>query len=122
MPFKYQHYNLGLLSAQCLSQKVKTNQIKIVACEANPIFCEISNQFIKSIDKSNVIEVINKHSNDLRKKTDLVITEIFDDGLLGENCLDTFYNALVVNKLVDDSKHRTQASTIPKSAQMYIWY
>ena len=111
-----------MLSAQCLSEKVNSSQIKIVACEANPIFYEISNQFIKSIDKSNVIQVINKHSNDLRKKTDLIITEIFDDGLLGENCLDTFYNALVVNKLVDGSKHREQASTIPKSAQMYIWY
>jgi len=48
----------------------------------------------------------------------LIVTEIFDDGLLGENALDTFYNALVVNNLMDKSN----IITIPKSAQIYLWY
>lgn len=54
--------------------------------------------------------MINKNSIelDLEKdldggRVDLIVTEIFDDGLLGEGCLHTLYNALYVQKLVRSS-------------------
>ena len=48
---------------------------------------------------------------------DFIVTEIFDDGLLGENCLDSFYHAIIVNKLVNPNR---PLKTIPKSAQIFF--
>lgn len=68
------------------------------------------------------IKVINKNSNELdldddldRTRVDLIVTEIFDDGLLGEGCLNTLYNALYVNKLV-----RTSSALLTQSARVFI--
>lgn len=101
------------------------HKIKIYACEENEFFYNISNKFISKYDKSNIIHLLNEHSNNLTKSKsfnnesiNLIVTEIFDDGLLGENALDTFYNALVVNNLMDKSN----LITIPKSAKIYLWY
>jgi len=115
----------GLLSAICLAESQTIfkhpDDIHILACDMNQIMNEISQAFLGSFNLSKSIKILSKHSDDLskhdfsNKSAQLVITEIFDDGLLGEGCLDTFYNALVVNKLID-----TQTSVIPHSARIYV--
>lgn len=112
------------MAVQCVSNGSESAQLEVYACESNDLFCEIAKKFIKSINKSNIIKLINKHSNDLKRLIDFkqsyidfIVTEIFDDGLLGENCLDSFYNAIVVNKLVNPER---SVKTIPKSAQIYF--
>ena len=113
------------MSVQCVSNASDFTKLEIYACESNEFFYEIAKKFIKSINKSNIVKVINKHSNNLNRAidfkqsyVDFIVTEIFDDGLLGENCLDSFYHAIVVNRLVNPE---TTVKTIPKSAQIYFW-
>lgn len=117
----------GLLSAQFLTnlQADSFRDIQIFACELNEFFYEISSRFLREVDQKKFTDVMNKHSNDLRiedlgnSPIDLIITEIFDDCLLGENCLDTFYHAWNVNRLVNtnDIGH---SQIIPKSAKVYL--
>lgn len=74
------------------------------------------------------MKILNKHSNDLDPiedfdgaKIDLIVSEIFDDGLLGEGCLDTFYNALFVNKLIRyDPTQLAYSRVIAQSAKVFI--
>ena len=109
----------GLLSAQCLNQ---SKQMRLFACETNQFFYEISTKYLTTLAAD--AKVLNKHSNELSTKhdfdsqqIDLIVTEIFDDCLLGEHCLDTFYNALVVNRLLrmDDT-----CRIIPKRAKVFL--
>ena len=70
------------------------------------------------------IKCLNKHSNDLKMnedlpQVDLIVTEIFDDGLLGEGCLNTFYNILCVQNLLNCEKRLT-SRIIPQSASIYL--
>lgn len=117
----------GLLSAQFFTnlKNEDLDNTKIFACESNEFFYEISSRFLKTVDHRGIINVINKHSNDLKiedlgnSSIDLIITEIFDDCLLGENCLDTFYHALSVNGLVNKNSD-SECQIIPKSAKIYL--
>ena len=116
----------GLLSAISLAEALEIFQspekIHILCCDMNEIMNEISRKFLESFNLPKSVKILNKHSNDLDIAEDfdnqpiqLVITEIFDDGLLGEGCLDTFYNALVVNKLIN-----RKTSVVPISATIYL--
>lgn len=123
--------------------------IKIYACEENEFFYEISRKFLKSIDPessetkriSNLwnfiitnlkrpfldhLKVINKNSNDLDlkedldgAKMDLIVTEIFDDGLLGEGCLYTIYNVLYKQKFLRPEISQL-SGLITQSARIFI--
>ena len=54
-------------------------------------------------------------------RMDLIVTEIFDDGLLGEGCLHTLYNALYVQKLVRSAAAQPASSSlIAQSARVFI--
>ena len=116
----------GLLSAICLAEAREVfhslENIRLLCCDMNEIMNEISDKFLEPFNVSKSIKIVNKHSNDLNIVDDfdnqpiqIVVTEIFDDGLLGEGCLDTFYNALVVNKLIN-----RQTSVVPHSASLYL--
>ncbi|CAF0874126.1 unnamed protein product [Brachionus calyciflorus] len=129
----------GLLSALCISNAVNfgINNINIFACEENEIFFQISNKFLnklsQNLDKYKInVKILKKHSNDLVAledlngcKIDFIITEIFDDGLLGEGCLSSFYNALCVNKLLAETEMFGFSSPsynkiIPQSSKIYL--
>lgn len=111
----------GLLSAICLGHKLdkEIQNFKLVACEQNEVLYGICDRFLSSFNMNHSVKVIKKHSNDLIHEEDLqstgidiIFTEIFDDGLLGEGCLDTFYNLFVERKLT--------AKLIPESARVYV--
>ena len=117
----------GLLSAICLAEAFKvcseSDRLRVFSCEMNSFFYSISSQFLGSLNLGDSSMVLNKHSNDLSRKDDfanksiqLIITEIFDDGLLGEGCLDTFYNALVENDLMANRP----IQVIPRAAKIYL--
>lgn len=113
----------GLLSAFCILSKWK-DSVNIKACELNEFFFEISQKFLSTLNTDH-IKILNKHSNDLSKKDDLgdqmidlIVTEIFDDCLLGENCLDTFYHAVSCNKLLKTGGQVSRV--IPQSAKIYL--
>jgi hypothetical protein len=111
------------LNASLLSADIKCH---IYACEQNLLFASISKEFLsftQSHHQQHQVEIIEKHSNSLKLKddfksmpVDLIITEIFDDGLLGERSLDTFYNAIVVNHLQEEER----CLIIPKNAKIFI--
>lgn len=127
----------GLLSAMCISNAVNFgfDNINLYVCEQNEIFFKISEIFLKSISKNlNKISIkfIKKHSNDIKiaddlngNKIDFIITEIFDDGLLGEGCISSFYHALCLNKLIDEFQASSFSSLhhfkiVPCSSKVYI--
>lgn len=128
-------FGCGLLSVQCLfSKSINNNNIPMIyACEKNEIFHEIAKKCLfKQNEGSNLIEnslkLINKHSNDLNVDVDfdssqvnIIITEIFDDCLLGECCLNTFYEAIYKNKLIKKFlDNETRFLIVPKYARLYI--
>ncbi len=113
----------GLLSAYCLLSSRK-DFVQIYACELNDFFFEISQRFLSTLNTKQ-IKIINKHSKDLSKKDDLgdqmidlIVTEIFDDCLLGENCLETMYHAICCTKLLKSSGKVSRV--IPQSAKVYL--
>lgn len=72
------------------------------------------------------VKVINKNSNDLDlkedldgAKIDLIVTEIFDDGLLGEGCLYTIYNVLYKQKFLRPEISQL-SGLITQSARIFI--
>ena len=114
-------FGCGVLTVQCLQTP---NKPFVYACEQNQIFHQITEKLLKFDSKQ--LKLINKHSNDLsiqedlnNAQVDLIVTEIFDDGLLGEKCLDTFYQALYVNKIIKEDSNR-HFNIIPKYARLYI--
>ena len=117
-------FGCGVLTAQCLLSN-QINHPIVYACETNEVFYQIAEKFLK-VDHFDPI-LINKHSNNLSiqndlngKQVDVIVTEIFDDGLLGEKCLETFYEALYKNKIIKESPIDQRFSIIPKYARVHI--
>ena len=124
----------GLLSVICLAEAYKIfgnlDKIKVYPCEQNDLFFKILCDFLASLKLNGYFKALNKHSNSIsiqgdleNKPVDLIVTEIFDDGLLGEDCLNTLYNALVVNKLLGDEaklKNIKTCKIVPQSARVFI--
>ena len=117
-------FGCGVLTAQCLQARQST----VYACEQNEIFFQIAERFLKAnqLNSSNPI-LINKHSKDLSiqndfngRQVDVIVTEIFDDGLLGEDCLETFYDALFKTKIIKPSSTHQRFNIIPKYACIHI--
>ena len=114
----------GLLSALCIANKIEldldSNLFKLFACEQSELFYKIGQKFLGSFSLSRCLKLFHKHSNDLRRNeeippVDLLVTEIFDDGLLGEGCLNTLYSLLYEKALLSNS-----AKLIPQSARIYL--
>jgi predicted RNA methylase len=118
----------GLLSAQCLDHKIdlEIDNFKLFACEQSELFYKVSEKFLGSFNMNRLLKLFNKHSSDLKKNEDLpvidlIVTEIFDDGLLGEGCLNTFHNLLFEKSVLNSDRLSLGLSRIiPQSARIYI--
>ncbi|XP_021002187.1 protein arginine N-methyltransferase 9 [Parasteatoda tepidariorum] len=83
----------GILSMMA----VDTGAEKVYACEGSEILFEVLQSVIKMNNKP--IEAFLKHSTDLNipddipERVNLIVTEIFDAGLFGENSLETLSHA-----------------------------
>ena len=109
------------MSAQCAASGVELlgleqaiGCLKIYACERSEFFFRIAGEFLSSMNfldmprtasddaATSFVKLINKESSEMSSsdlgQVDLIVTEIFDDGLLGEHCMPTLYDALVVKK------------------------
>lgn len=91
---------------------------KVVSCEMVPLIAEKAREIVAKNGYAGCIDVIAKKSTFLRvgdelpQKADLLITETFDAGLLGEGALES----------IDDARLRLlreDAAVIPKGATVF---
>ncbi|KAK9868471.1 hypothetical protein WJX84_007692 [Apatococcus fuscideae] len=114
----------GLLS--CLAVKALRAQghqpAGVTAVEAFPPMAALAEAVIETNGLGNLVNVINKHSSDLtvslsrssdmQQKVDLIVTEIFDSGLLGEGVLPSLRHAM-------SSLAKEGARVIPAGADVF---
>ncbi|MBF0358928.1 MAG: tetratricopeptide repeat protein [Magnetococcales bacterium] len=104
----------GLLSLMA----ARAGAERVISVEVVPAVAQIAEKIVESNGYSDVITVYNKTSKhikvgkELPQRGDILVTEIFDVGLLGENCVDTIKHARA-NLLKED------ALIIPQSAQVF---
>ncbi|XP_063221669.1 protein arginine N-methyltransferase 9-like [Bacillus rossius redtenbacheri] len=78
---------------------VEGDASKVYACDGSDTMIQIATQVVESNNASSKVKLINKLSHDLQIPSDipsrvsLVVTEIFDAGLLGERVLQTILHA-----------------------------
>ena len=90
----------------------------VYACEVNDIMADLARQVIRLNGFEDKITILAKHSSqlvigeDLPRKADLLICEIFDRALVGEGALPSIQHAW--QALLADT-----ARTIPESATLY---
>jgi len=90
----------------------------VYACESNPLLCDLATQIIAKNGYTDKITLIGKHSTamvigqDMSQKADVLVTEIFDNGLIGEGILPTLHHART-ELLKDDAR------LIPQSASLH---
>jgi tetratricopeptide (TPR) repeat protein len=71
----------------------------VTACESVGVLADIANEIVALNGLSDRITIIHKHSTDLivgqdmPRQADILVNEIFDTGLLNENCLETIADA-----------------------------
>ena len=106
----------GILSHYAKEQKAES----VFAVEANETMAEISKRILHSAKNGNVIKVIEKLSTHVDAETemgggkaDLLITETFDCGLLGEHALEILDHAW--KYLINSA-----GKVIPHSARLFI--
>lgn len=91
---------------------------KVYSCETSNVMCDIQ-QKILAANSGNAVNLITKMSSDLKvgqdisERVSLIVTEIFDCGLLGEGVIPTIINAWE-DLLVPDT-----GKVIPQSAVVY---
>lgn len=91
---------------------------KVTTCEEVSMVAEKAKIIIKRNGFENLIQVINKLSSnlvvgsDLSERADILVTEIFDNGLLGEN-------ALLAIKHAREHLLKPNAQIIPCGARVY---
>ncbi|MBA8922847.1 type II protein arginine methyltransferase [Kutzneria viridogrisea] len=72
---------------------------QVVTCEVEPLIATVAEQIVRANGFDTRITVVNKASTDLRlgvdlpRRADVLVTEIFDCALLGENALPTLEHA-----------------------------
>lgn len=90
---------------------------KVIACEMVPGVADVARQIIRANELDDRIEVVEGKStgltlgSELPRKPDVLIAEVFDSGLLGEEALDT----------VDDARRRllsSHSTLIPSAARL----
>lgn len=90
---------------------------RVVACEMNPAVAEVARRTVRANGYGHVIEVVDRKSTDLavgdglERPADVLVTEVFDAGLLGEEALDT----------LEDARSRllaTGAAMVPGTARL----
>lgn len=107
----------GLLSM--FACKVDPEKVKSRGIEVFKPIAEVAKKCIKLNGLENNIEVINCRSDDLpadvkddEKRSNLLITELFDTELIGEGCLESYSHALKNNCT-------TKPFAVPHSAKIY---
>lgn len=91
---------------------------KVTTCEQVSMVAEKAKVIIKRNGFENQIQVINKLSSnlvegiDFSERADILVTEIFDNGLLGEN-------ALLAIKHARENLLKPNAQLIPSGARVY---
>lgn len=90
----------------------------VYACEMEEVLAELATHIIELNGLKDKITILNKHSSqltigqDLPQKVDVLIAEVFDRALVGEDALSTIQHAWQ-NLLKED------AQTIPEGASLY---
>lgn len=90
----------------------------VYACEGNPLLAKLAEDIIDSNGLGDKITIIAKHSTDLKigrdmpRKADILVTEIFDNALIGEGALPTIDHAW--RELLAPDAH-----VIPEGATLY---
>lgn len=90
---------------------------EVVACESLPVMAQMARKIVEQNGMAQRIKVLAKPSQDLKlgqdlaRPADLLVTEIFDAGLLGEKVIPTIMHA---------RQHllRPEARIIPRAAQV----
>lgn len=89
---------------------------KIYSCEASEVMCDIQNKCFDANNSTEHVQVINEYSTNINiddTKPTLIVTEIFDCGLLGEGVLPVLIDA---HERLVETKH---VEIIPNSAVIY---
>jgi tetratricopeptide (TPR) repeat protein len=110
--------DIGTGSGLLAMMAARSGAKHVYACESNPILAKLAVEIIEKNGLSDKITIIPKHSSDIiigqdmPSRADILITEIFDRAIIGEDALATFHHA---------QKHllKNNAVSIPHSAQLY---
>jgi len=110
--------DIGTGSGLLAMMAARAGAAKITACEQIPTLAQIAEKIVRKNGFEDRIQIIGKKSMDLEvgeefsERADLLIAEIFDVGLLGEQCLPTLLHARE-NLLTPDAR------IIPAAARIY---
>lgn len=91
--------DIGTGSGLLAMMAVRAGAKHVYACELNPVLAGAAREIIDRNGLDDKITLINKHSSqikmgeDMPEKADVLITEIFDNGLVGEGALPTIAHA-----------------------------
>lgn len=100
---------------------MKAGAKSIIACDSSSFMTDIARQVMRE-NKAENIRLLNKHSCDIKipcdvpERVKLVVTEIVDCGLLGENILQTLTHAW--DYLLENSD--TSSVVIPFGARLFV--
>lgn len=91
--------DVGTGSGLLAMMAVRAGAKHVYACELNPVLAATAREIIDRNGFDNKITVIEKHSSqivigeDMPVRADVMVTEIFDNGLVGEGALPTIAHA-----------------------------
>ncbi len=91
--------DIGTGSGLLAMMAARAGAAHVYACDAEEIMAELARQIVKRNGLEDRITILGKHSSQLRigedlpRKADVLISEIFDRGLLGEGVLPTLGHA-----------------------------
>lgn len=91
--------DIGTGSGLLAMMAIRAGAAHVYACELNPVLASAARDIIDRNGFSDKITLIEKHSSqikigeDMPAKADVMVTEIFDNGLVGEGALPTIGHA-----------------------------
>jgi len=111
--------DIGTGSGLLAMMAARAGAAHVYACEVEEVLAELACHIIELNGFSDKITVLNKHSSqlvigqDMPQKADVLIAEVFDRALVGEDALATIQHAWI-NLLKEDAR------TIPEGATLYV--
>jgi len=109
--------DIGTGSGLLAMMAIRAGAAHVYACELNPTIAGAARDIIDRNGFADKITLIEKHSSqivigqDMPEKADLLVTEIFDNGLVGEGALPTIGHAW-------QALLKPEARTIPEAATL----
>ena len=91
--------DIGTGSGLLAMMAIRAGAKHVYACEVNPVLASAARDIIERNGFSDKITLIEKHSSqikigeDMPEQADVLVTEIFDNGLVGEGALPTIGHA-----------------------------